>query len=87
MRAALLSLLLPLVVSAAVSDTESCDGGIGNLTTGAEAKENIDDQNLSEEERYYKSLPFDPFDRSVTVDTINFVPDLVEAHIRTLIMS
>ncbi len=42
---------------------------------------------MSEEEKYYQSLPFDPFDRSVTVDTLNYVPDLVETHIKTLILS
>ena len=59
----------------------SCDGGLGNLTNPG------NDTAVTAEEKYYQSLPFDPFDRSVTVDTLNYVPDLVEAHIKTLIQS
>jgi hypothetical protein len=59
----------------------SCDGGLGNLTTPG------NETALTAEEKYYQSLPFDPFDRSVTIDTLNYVPDVVEAHIKTLIQS
>jgi hypothetical protein len=62
-----------------VKTEASCDGGLGNLTSNSTT--------LTPEERYYQSLPFDPFDRAVTVDTLNYVPDLVEAHIKTLIES
>lgn len=90
MRAAkYLSTLLLVLAGAAlgfqpddqIKTEASCDGGLGNLTTG------VKNTTLTAEEMYYQSLNFDPFDRSVTVDTLNYVPDLVEAHIKTLIQS
>ena len=90
MRAKQLSTLLLVLTGAAlgfqpddqIKTEPSCDGGLPNLTTGGG-----NGTNLTAEEVYYQSLPFDPFDRTVTVDTLNYVPDLIEAHIKTLIES